>query len=248
MFFRNKSGRIIAQVRLGEGTDMTPETRGTSNAEVFRTLRFIPRNFLKVDVQYYGIGDETFKPLNEPRRRTMDIQSALADIEEKEQADKPAPNQDAVMLFVGPASDKSPDDGILVYSTIEAVFDIAKVPERSVVLFRPDQAGLLKCLCENETLFGLELRVLTGLPEVDYSPDFDNATWALEKVAYLPFLSELRLAAELDDQLKAQNSTVYDREKATYTRKTGSVKEHTNFEVMKAHPVPAEGGDDEDLS
>lgn len=248
MFFRNKQGRIIAQIRLGEGTDSTFETRSACNAEVFRTLKYIPRNFMKVDVQYFGIGDETFKPLNEPRRRIMDIQAALADIEEQEQATRVTPAADAVMLFVGPASDKSPDDGILVYSTVETVFDIAKVPERSVVLFRPDQIGLLKCLCENEVLFGLELRVLTGLPEVDYSPDFDNATWALEKVAYLPFLSELRLAAELDDQLKAQNSTVYDREKATYTRKTGAVKEHTNFEVMKAHPVPAEGGDDEDLS
>lgn len=248
MFFRNKQGRIIAQIRLGEGTDLHPENRITCNSEVFRALRFLPRQFVKVDVQYFGIGDETFKPLNTPRRRTMDIQAALADIEEHEAANKPVVAQDAVMLFVGPASDKSPDDGILVYSTVETVFDIAKVPERSVVLFRPEQTGLLKCLCENEALFGLELRVLTGLPEVDYSPDFDNATWALEKVAYLPFLSELRLAAELDDQLKAQNSTVYDREKASYTRKTGSVKEHTDFEVMRAHPVPAEGGDDEDLS
>lgn len=249
MFLRDKRGRIIAQLRFQEGTRLTGEQSNESNAELFRTMKFIPRNIMRVDVQYFGLGDQTFQPLNEFRRRTMDITAALADMEvEVEKASNEGKVKQPKMLFVGPAAAASPDDGVLTYSTIETLFDVANIPERSVVLFRDDQTPVLKCLCENEALFGIEMRVLSGLPDTDYSVDFESASWALEKVAYIPFLSELRLAADMEQQLAAQNSTTYDREKAAYTRKTGEVKEHRNFEVIQSAHVVAEGGDDEDVS
>lgn len=249
MFLRNKKGRIIAQLRFQEGNNLTGEHISVYNAELFRTMRFIPRNVMRVDVQYFGFGDQGFQPLNQHRRRIMDINAALADIEAAQIASShPGSDKQPRMLFVAPSNGTSPDDGVLLYSTIETLFDVANVPERSVVLFRADQEAILKCLCENEALFGVELRVLGGLPETDYSVSFESATWALEKVAYVPFLSELRLAADLNQQLEAQNATVYDREKASYTRKSGEVKEHRDFEVMPGLRIPAEGGDDEDVS
>lgn len=247
MFIRDRGGRIIAQLRFQEGIDISANSRIELNAELFRTMRFIPRNIMKVDVQYFGIGNENFQPLNQPRRRMMDISAALADAEEHTKTTENTEPSPEKMLFVAPATDKHPDDGVLMYCNIEKLFDVDKIEERSVILFREDQLPLLKCLCDNQSLFQLELRTLTGIPMTDYSPDFENTVWSLEKVAYVPFLSELRLAGELDAQLKAQNSTAYDREKASYTRKTGEVKEHTAFEVLRAGGA-SEGGDDEDVS
>lgn len=247
MFVRNKAGRIIAQLRFQEGCAIDARGNREMNAELFRAMKFIPRNIMKVDVQYFGIGREDFQPLNEPRRRIMDITAALSDAEDRNHSEiEKGASSPRKMLFVAPATEKSPEDGVLTYSTVETLFDVARVAERSVILFRADQLPMLKCLAENEVLFDIELRVLTGLPATDYSADFDSTTWALEKVAYVPFLSELRLAAEMDAQLKAQNATAYDRERTSYTRKTGEVKEHKNFEVLPA-TIPSEGGDDEDI-
>lgn len=161
----------------------------------------------------------------------MDIQSALSDHDEQASAEAGREPKVEKMIFVAPISDTSPDDGVLSYSTVENLFDLDKVPERSVVRFRPDQMEMLKCVCDNATLFGMELRAMTGIPETDYSSDFDSVTWSLDRVAYLPFLSELRLAAEMDDQMKAIDETAHDRERASYVRKSGKIKEHANFEV-----------------
>lgn len=249
MFLYSTKGKVIAELKFTEGLfnrSLGAQGKGESSA-LFRALKSIPREYLHVDVRYFGIGHDHFVPLTIYKGNTMDIEAALADHEVSlaEQQKEPRVGK---MLFVAPASDKSPDDGVLTYSTIESVFDVAAVPDRSVVIFRADQIAMLKCFCENEGLFGLEMRVLTGLPETDYTADFDNATWSLDRVSYLPFLSELRLASEMESQLSAINETAYDREKAGYTRKTGLVKEHTKFDKVTANEPDADPADDSDLS
>lgn len=248
MYLKNSAGRIIAELRFREGVRHVKDRDATVNASIFSVMRSIPREFLQVDVRYFGIGFDSFIPLSSFKGINMDIQAALRDTG-NEPIETPAPvDQPRKMLFVSPSADKSPDDGVLTYSTLETVFDIADIPERSVITFRPDQLPLLRCLCDNDSLFGLELRALTGLPETDYSADFDNAVWALDKVAYVPFISELRLASELDSQLQAQNETGYDRERVAYTRKSGEVKEHSNFKVATPLGIAAEGEDDEEMA
>lgn len=250
MIIRSTEGHIIAEVRFTEGVEGSASGLLGVSSALFRTLRFLPRNLIKVDVNYPSLSTREFFPLNEYRRRNMDIAAALADngILEGENSgvQKPTNATEPKRLFVAPNPSASPEDGVLDYSTIETVFDIERINDRTVVLFRDDQLELLKCLCENQAIFNLELTVLSGVPQVDYSADFENATWALKKVAYVPFISELRLAADLQSQLEAQKETAYDREKAGYTRKTGLVKEHKNFELLGSKVVP-EGGDDEDV-
>lgn len=154
-------------------------------------------------------------------------------------------------LFVCPAGDELPSDGVLNYVTIETVFDLANVPDRSVVVIRPDQLGILKCVAENTTVFKLDVRVLTGLPGAAYGTEFEAATWAFEKVAYAPFISELRVASEIESQLAAQSQSQHDAEKERYSRKDGSVKEHRDFTVasvgVKAVPVGDDDVADEEM-
>lgn len=250
MIIRSAEGRIIAEIRFTEGVEGTGSGLLGVSSNLFRALRFLPRNLVKIDVNYPSLNAKEFFPLNEYRRRSMDIAAALADMSETNDAadtSKTAKSaDDSKKLFVAPNPSTSPEDGVLDYSTIESVFDIERIADRVVVLFREDQIELLKCLCDNQVIFNVELTVLGGVPQVDYSADFENATWALKKVAYVPFISELRLAADLQAQLEAQNATAYDREKAGYTRKTGLVKEHKDFELLGSKVVP-EGGDDEDV-
>lgn len=246
MFLRNDNGRILAELKfeVGSGKLGTQEFQLDDRASLFRMLKLIPREFLKVDIRYTSVGYDQFIPLTVYRKHQMDIQAALSDSEEMRSQNvdaKPA----SKMLFVAPANDKSPDDGVLTYSTVEKIFDLSGVPDRTVVLFREDQAPMLKCLCDNTALFDLELRVLTGLPETDYSANFDSAVWSLDKVAYLPFLSELRLATEIENQLAANEMTAYDREKASYTRKSGTVKAHSKFETVVPEGEGAAADDSE---
>lgn len=233
MQIRSQNGKMIAEIRFetGSGEFGTGKMTPADNAFLYRALKLIPREYLKVDIRYFGVGYDEFVPLTTYRKHQMDIQAALSDHEESEKqtGTQKTPSK---MLFVCPAGEQSPDDGVLTFSTIEKILDVSAIPDRGVVLFRQDQIAILKCLCENTILFDLELRVLTGVPETDYSADFESATWSLEKVAYLPFLSELRLATEIGEQLAASEMTDYDKEKATYTRKSGRVKEHAKFEIV----------------
>lgn len=137
-------------------------------------------------------------------------------------------------LFVAPSPDELPDDGVLEYVTVETIFDLKTVPDRSVVLVREEQLEMIRCIAENSTVFDLKFATLTGLPGANYSVSFDEATWAFDKVAYAPFISELRVAGEIESQLEAQNRTVHDVEREKYTRKTGEVKAHTNFSLARS--------------
>lgn len=240
MFIRDKKGRIIAELRFAAGengdANRTDKTK-PAQSPLFRTLKVLPREILKVDVRYIGLGFEEFVPLTQYQGYLMDIQAALADHEDAQLSNSKETKEASKMLFVAPISENTPDDGVLLYSTVESLFDLAAIPDRTVVLFRPDQTPMIKCLCDNPTLFDIELRALTGIPETDYSTEFDSVTWSLDRVAYLPFLSELRLASEIGAQLEVETQTDYDREKAVYTRKTGLVKEHKGF------LLPSEGED-----
>lgn len=145
-------------------------------------------------------------------------------------------------VFIAPYTEDLPDDGVLSYTTIESVYDLKSIPDRSVVMLRDDQTALMKCVADNRALFALELVTLTGLPAANYSASFDEVTWAFNKVAYAPFISELRLASEIADQLDSQNKTPYAREKEAYTRKTGEVKQMTAFDVSPVDSDPEDSG------
>lgn len=230
MIIFGANGNALAEVRFG-GEDHCIDSRtGPAARKLFEILKSIPRRYLHVDIRYFRIGYDKFVPLTKEIGNNMDIQSALDYSEEQNKAS----NQDKEpkIVFVAPRTENVPDDGVLFYSTVESIYDFGKVDERSVVLVSSDQLPLLKCVCDNTSLFGLELRVITGLPQSDYTSGFEEATWNLERVAYVPFISELKLASEVETQLNAEKSTAYDRERSVYTRKDGSVKGHSKFDVI----------------
>jgi len=168
----------------------------------------------------------------------MNIDDALSDFESRvKNTTKSSGFQPDKVIFVAPSPDVIPDDGVLAYTTIESIFDIKNVPDRSVILIRPDQLEIISCISEHTTIFNIQLATLTGVPNADYSIAFDEATWRFDKVAYAPFISELRIAGEIEEQLAAQKRTLHDEEKLKYTRKTGEVKEHSDFKIERIAPT-----------
>jgi len=164
----------------------------------------------------------------------MDIERVLDAMDPADRPDQPTPKSDRKYLFVAPAPDRLPDDGMLTYIEIVGIYDVRDVPERAVLLFSRESFAVLKLLAENQIVFGVELHQLVGLPEADYSLDFDQVTWNLEKVSYAPLVSEISLAMEAQRQVEAASQTMHDIERQQYTRQDGSVREQKGFKVTGA--------------
>lgn len=133
--------------------------------------------------------------------------------------------------FVAPASNMLPDDGVLQYVEIASVYDVQKAPDRSVLLFKPDTYGILQVLAANTKLFEVSLVELVGLPGSEYTADFGKRVWNLEKSAYNSLIADIRVASDAAAILKATEQTTFDREKAQYTRKDGTVKQFDDFVI-----------------
>lgn len=139
-------------------------------------------------------------------------------------------NVEPKTLYLCPAVSKLPDDGLLNYVTFEVFGDLLALPERSVVLVRPDQFRFLKVVETHGATVGLDFKVLTGIAEADYSAAFDDATWSFERIAYAPFIADLTNTLTLESTLRAQQKGAVATEEAAYTRKDGSVKAFTKFD------------------
>lgn len=139
-------------------------------------------------------------------------------------------NVELKTLYLCPAVSKLPDDGLLNYVTFEVFSDLLSLPERHVVMVRPDQFRFLKVVETYGATIGLDFKVLTGIAEADYSVAFDDATWSFERIAYAPFIADLTNTVTLESTLRAQRKGAVANEEAAYTRKDGSVKAFTKFD------------------
>lgn len=175
----------------------------------------------------------------------MDFENIVGEYD-REQANRPVVLKatEFKTIYLAPSTDVPPDDGILAYVGFESIFDLAVIADRSVLLVRYDQLDMVKCCLDAAVYLEINFAVLTGLPGAEYSQSFEEVTWRLDKYAYAPFITELRLATDLAAQVSAQSGTVYDDEKARYTRKSGGVKPHTGYTVHGADD-PDEIGDEE---
>lgn len=133
------------------------------------------------------------------------------------------------VLYVGPMPDTLPDDGVLTYQQVGSVYDFKSVSDRVVCLFDETALPVLKCAVEYPELFGVELITMLGVPKAEYGPKFDEIVWKLDRVAYAAFVSELALAMESRANVDAANATQHDRERATYVRNNGTVKQHNSL-------------------
>lgn len=129
-------------------------------------------------------------------------------------------------LLIAPAAEILPDDGILEYVQVVSVYDLKSLPPQAVAMFASDANELVKLISEHPSVFGVEPRVLAGIPGVEYTPDFDAASWNVEKVAYSPFISEIRLGQDIQERIAQESASLYDKERAQVERADGTVKPH----------------------
>lgn len=137
------------------------------------------------------------------------------------------------LLMIAPSSATVPEDGMLVYRTVESLGDLLVAPKANeVVLIRDDQLDMLKCLSEYTPLFGVDVILVSGLPGTTYSPEFESVMWDKPKVAYHSVVNDLIEAQrrQTDTAADVKGSTVYGKEQQTFVRKTGNVKVFTDFE------------------
>lgn len=163
----------------------------------------------------------------------MDLFNLMA-----EKVDKP---QERPYRMVCPSSEAVPQDGMLKYITIETLGDLlAEMPANTVIMFRDDQKDLLQCVVDYPHLFGWDAIIVTGVPGVAYPPEFESVTWQLNRLPYHTVVNDLveleRRHVELAEEKKG--SSIYEKEKAQYTRKSGDIKAFTGFTTAK--PADAE--------
>lgn len=131
---------------------------------------------------------------------------------------------DFPVIFVGPLGTEVPQDEIFEYTTISDLSEIGSVKERSVVLFREDQAEMLKVFSDHCELFGRTAQPLFGIPGTQYGVWFDDATFSRERASYGTFVSELRAAAEIAAQVAAASRSETDVESDRYRKADGRVR------------------------
>lgn len=221
--------KVVARIKANPGYifQRTMVTTANEMSQLFKHIKRISPQLIRLSINYPAIND-SFHTLNE--ENSMDIESIVESYNARSLQNKDT--KVSKSLFIAPVTSELPSDGVLNYVTIESVFDLNSVPDRSVVLIRDDQTAIVKCIAENAGVFDLKFATLTGLPTADYTVAFEEAVWAFDKVAYAPFISELRVAGEIEEQLASQNRTVHEIEKEKYTRKTGDVKAHSDFKIV----------------
>lgn len=225
--------QVIAEITADVGSLFASRTLAYGDfSRIMAVIRHIPRDILAVNVRYPLVSDQSF-PFT-IHGATMNLDMYMPD--RNESASKPDRSDFKTYYFV-PAPAETPNDGFLTYATVESVADLVSLPERTVVMLRPDQLVVLNMLRDYSSVFKIDAKVLSGVPGSDYSASFDEAAWAFDKVAYVPFITELSEVSNLTEQLKLEQRTPYALEKEQYTRKDGSVRSMQAF-----------AGPDEDIS
>lgn len=215
---QTRSGRVVAKIEVGPSSGRSVSIDSALGRTVLEVLRAVPLELMSVRVQYPTVSP-LWVVLNSFHLtdHKMNLEQFIND--------EVVPKSVVKTLFVAPLGAEIPDDGMLEYSSVEKVYDLSATPDRNVVLFSPAALPVLKCITENSVLFGLELRVLSGLPKTEYTSDFDSIVWNLERVAYSPLLNELRVQSDIEKQLESQSVFQHDDERKSFTRSNGSVKE-----------------------
>jgi len=159
-------------------------------------------------------------------------------------------NLETEPCLIVPGEDALPQDGVLDYVTFDGLKGLIDVVRsaKTVIVFRGDQLELLEILTKYPKHFGFHAVVLAGAPGVNYTPEFEAATYSLHRAAYHAVINDAaeleRRSVELTAEKKA--SSQYEKEASTYVRKTGNVKEFTAFDVPTGTGLPTQEPDYDD--
>lgn len=229
-------GRVVMQISL-EGTADVPATKLRSLMQVLHTYG-IGKNLC---VRYPQISLEwtVFHPV---KGNTMNLEKHLM-ISEKRAIKNVQPELKTV--YVAPTTSTLPDDGVLDYNVVTSVYDLKDVESCSVIQFANVDLSLLKLVADNTAMFGCRLIYLAGLPGADYTVEFDSNTWGLTRAAYTSVVDELLIEKGANERFVEEHATVFDKEKAQYTRADGSVKAQTGFDIATRDDDEGNAADDE---
>jgi len=204
-----------------------PDAVGGSKqcADLINFLRNTPKEWGVVFLHVLKTG--MINPIN---RTEMNILDMLDDEKKEKEIVTDLPQR-----FVCPATnDALPQDGVLEFVTVAKLADLLQnEPANTVYMFDEQSAPILKCLVDNFELFGFAPVLLTGVPGIAYSPAFENQTWALQRAAYHATVNdiiEFKRKADLAAN-EQRDSTIYGREQARITRKSGETKRFTAFDA-----------------
>lgn len=225
ILINTKEGETLAEILVSRNRRDCVIDASMSRS-VLESLRHFPILFGSVLIRYPALG-RRWQILNRKPGVPMNLEQF--DIEDE------AVNHDLKQIFVAPAPSELPDDGVLRYVAVENVYDFAQVPDRAVAVISRHGHAMLKCVAENTPLFGVRLIVLVGIPDAEYSVDFDASTWNLERASYMTLINDVRSASEIEKQIAAESMSVHDHEKARFTRADGTVKSLADFEM---HDIP----------
>lgn len=155
---------------------------------------------------------------------SSEISAFLAEVKREDGDDEYRTRNDRPFLFVAPLGSSVPEDGMFEYTTISDLRDLKGLGENTVVMFHEEQMAMLRTLCSNQESFGLDVRSLYGVPDLDYRGWFDDASFGAERQMYGPMVAEIRVQREVEAIDAASRQTQTDVERSRYTRADGSVR------------------------
>lgn len=172
----------------------------------------------------------------------MDLSRALSE-HDISRAEERANLSDLPIIMVAPSPAELPDDGFLKYSVASDVKSLLAPENGAVFLFREEDVRVLEMLIEYQHEFGVQIKVLVGLPNVSYDPWFDTKVWSQEDVSYSGLLSELSVLEAEKHRMSEGSRTVNEKEESQFTRNDGSVRDNTNFSLQSEIDDAAEEDD-----
>lgn len=142
------------------------------------------------------------------------------------------------VVYVAPLPPSGvPEDGALVYSTVEELRDLfGDVAPNHCFLFTESANSLavLKVVNDNPNIVPFNAVRLEGLTAVEYTAAFMRDSWALESAQYYTVVSEKaeRVQAAHNERREVAAKSTFHREKQARTKLTGGQRRHTAFDVV----------------
>lgn len=109
------------------------------------------------------------------------------------------------------------------------VTDIREVlAEHSVtacLMFKPELCDIIRMVVDYPQVFDFRLVVLAGIPDCNYSPEFESACYNRARVSFHSVVSDLRDSLEKEKGLASESEGIYGKEQARIRRSDGSIKQ-----------------------
>lgn len=155
-----------------------------------------------------------------------------------------------------PITDEKPPEQLIVpaLAKVEAADPITATPVESLAgLMKLPLSGaisiaageLLDVLIGHPRLFGVKCVVLSGYPEALYEPEWEQACWDLERVAYAELVAEIVTSGRIDTAMKDQAGSRQKPERRQQTLDKGRTKHFSDFEAHTATGKPVAGQEEE---